>query len=139
MLVVNSEIQIPLHEIEFVAIRSQGSGGQHVNKVSTAIHLRFDIRQSSLKDSVKARLNRFNDDRISKEGIIVIKAQVHRSLVRNKQEALERLADLIRRANTKSKFRVPTKPSRAVKKKRLQNKSLQSLKKKMRGKPKGND
>ena len=135
MLIVNSQIKIHEEEIEFSAIRAQGSGGQNVNKVSSAIHLRFDVRRSSLPSRVKENIYQYSDERISKDGVIIIKAQTHRSALRNRQEALERLAELIEKANSKPKYRIPTKPSRSAKKKRLDNKASLSVKKRLRSKP----
>ena len=110
-------------EVEFTAIRSQGAGGQNVNKVSSAAHLRFDIRASSLPDFVKARLLSLNDQRISGDGVLVIKSQTHRSLPRNQADALSRLQALVDLAATPETPRVPTRPTRAAKRKRLEGKS----------------
>ena len=115
---------LPDDELEISAIRAQGSGGQNVNKVANAVHLRFDVEASSaLPEEIKRRIRALRDQRISSEGVIVIKAQEHRSLERNKTEALERLAELIERALARRKPRKPTKPSRAAERKRLERKS----------------
>ena len=135
-LVVSPALRIPLAEIEMRAVRSQGAGGQNVNKVASAIHLRFDIRNSpSLPDEVRRKLLASGDQRISAEGVIVIKSQETRSQERNRQIALERLAEVIRPATTEPKRRVPTRPGKAATKKRLDEKSRRGDLKKLRGKP----
>ncbi len=124
MLEINDNVSIPLSEIEISAIRSRGAGGQNVNKVSTAIHIRFDLRASSaLSDNDKARVLRVRDQRISKEGIIVIKSQRFRSQDKNRSDALEKLAEMIRKALVEKKPRKSTKPSTRSREKRLDEKT----------------
>lgn len=115
-------IKIPISEIEWHAVRSGGTGGQHVNKVSSAVHLRFDIKASSLPESYKERLLKFRDKRITADGIIIIKAQQSRSQVKNKQIALERLYEIIAQAIITPKKRKPTRPTKSSKEKRLDQK-----------------
>ena len=123
MLRINDNVSVPLAEIEISAIRSQGAGGQAVNKVSTAIHIRFDVRASSaLSDNDKARVLRLRDQRISKEGVIVIKSQRFRSQDKNRSDALEKLAEMIRKALVEKKPRKPTRPSKRSREKRLDEK-----------------
>ncbi len=124
---------IPPEEVEIVAIRAQGAGGQNVNKVSSAVHLRFDIRASSLPEPVKGRLLRLGDHRISKDGVVVIKAQEHRSLEKNRMEALLRLQDLVDAAATVPKRRHLTKPTLASIARRLDAKSRRASVKAGRG------
>ncbi|MBW4542113.1 MAG: aminoacyl-tRNA hydrolase [Myxacorys chilensis ATA2-1-KO14] len=133
MLQISNTVSIPEHEIEMSAIRSQGAGGQNVNKVASAIHLRFDIPASSLPDRYKDRLLALNDQRMTKEGVIVIKAQEHRSQEQNREEALQRLKDLIRSAIVLPKPRRPSKPTRSSQRKRLDSKSKRGQIKAMRG------
>jgi len=120
-------------EIVFEAIRAQGSGGQNVNKVSNAVHLRFDIRASSLPDELKARLLARRDQRISGEGIIVIKAQQHRSLEKNRAEALARLQALVAAAATLPRVRRATRPTLASKRRRIESKLRRGQVKALRG------
>lgn len=127
-----SQITIPAHELEISAVRSQGAGGQNVNKVATAIHLRFDIKASSLPDIYKERLLQLNDQRITKEGVVVIKAQEYRSQEQNRESALKRLQDLIKSAVVIPKKRKPSKPSRSSQRKRLDSKSKRGQIKQMR-------
>ena len=120
-------------EVEFIAIRAQGAGGQNVNKVSNAIHLRFVIAASSLPDEIKERLLQLRDQRVSADGVVVIKAQSHRSLERNRIDALTRLRELIARAAFVPIVRRPTKPSRSAQKKRVESKVRRGLVKVLRG------
>ena len=126
MLIISNKVTIPDNEIEISVIRSQGAGGKNVNKVSTAIHLRFDIRASSLPDVYKRRLMTLRDHRINKDGIIVIKAKQTRSQEKNKLAAMARLKELIQSAAITPKKRVSTKPTRSSQRKRMDSKTRHS-------------
>lgn len=134
MISITNSIHIPEHEIDLKQIHASGPGGQHVNKVASAIHLRFDINQSSLPAHCKNKLLSMPDSRITEDGIIVIKAQRFKRLEQNKEDALQRLRLLITTALKERKKRVPTRPSRAARRKRLDSKQQQSKRKSLRRK-----
>ena len=135
MLVIASGIIIPEAELNFSAIRSQGPGGQNVNKVSSAIHLRFDIRRSSLPQRYQQKLLDYRDQRITKDGVVIIKAQRYRTQEKNRIEALSRLKQLVLSATRTSKPRLATKPTRSSQLRRMDKKALQGKKKTLRATP----
>ena len=134
MLNISNNVSLDDNEITFEAIRAQGSGGQKVNKTSVAIHLRFDIDASSLPDFYKEKLLSLKDKRITKEGIIVIKSQQHRSQEQNRDEALKRLTELIKSVNVVQTKRIATKPTKGSVNRRLKSKKKHAGKKRLRGK-----
>ncbi|MFT5175602.1 MAG: ribosome-associated protein [Gammaproteobacteria bacterium] len=132
MLIISEHISISLEEVEWSAIRAQGAGGQNVNKVSSALHLRFNVRASSLPEAVKERLLDSRDHRLSKDGVLIIKAQRHRTQDKNRDDALQRLAELIRAASVVAKTRRATRPSRGARQRRLDHKQLRGRLKTLR-------
>jgi len=133
-LVISQRVRVPASEIDIKSVRAQGPGGQHVNKAATAVQLRFDIGASTLPDSYKSRLLKRHDRRINQEGVIVIKAQGSRSREKNRETALERLRQIIREAGRARKKRIPTKPSRKAREKRLEEKTKRGRMKALRKK-----
>jgi len=134
MIKISNTVTLDENEVDIFAIRASGSGGQKVNKVSVAIHLRFDIEASSLPEFYKEKLLSLKDKRITKDGIVIIKSQQQRSQEQNRDGALKRLVELVKSVNVVQKKRIPTKPTKGAVRKRLDSKKKQANKKKLRGK-----
>lgn len=139
MLVINRNVSIPLYEIVFTAMRAQGPGGQAVNKTNSAVHLRFDVENSSLLRGYKDRIMAHSDHRITKDGVIVIKAQSHRNQERNKEDALERLRALLQAALKRQAYRRPTQPSRSSTRRNIKKAQRRSEIKSLRGRVRRTD
>ncbi|PWK50715.1 alternative ribosome rescue aminoacyl-tRNA hydrolase ArfB [Pleionea mediterranea] len=134
MIKLSNNVSLSDNEVELIAIRAQGSGGQNVNKVSSAIHLRFDIKQSSLPEFYKERLLNLNDNRINQDGVLVIKAQKFRTQEKNKEDAINRMVGLIKESVKVEKKRKKTKPSKSSQRKRIESKKKHGQNKRLRGK-----
>ncbi len=134
MLAISNHVSIPDNEIDISAVRAQGAGGQNVNKVSSAIHLRFDINASSLPDFYKLKLLNLRDKRLTKDGVIIIKAQKYRTQEKNRKDALNRLQEIIQQVTVIQKVRRPTRPTMGADKRRLDNKAKRSKTKTLRSK-----